>query len=85
LQIDPTRDAFVLDEKSMTISKLGSAGACRLTCHKTTGGHQLAMLPIAIRLQLEGDKAVTNTSRKAEMQEIEKVSVQPCPAVCMTF
>jgi hypothetical protein len=73
VQIDPSRDSFIIDDKGRRISKLGSAGACRLTCHKTTGGHQLAMLPIAIRLQLPGERACTNSAKKAEMQEIEKV------------
>lgn len=61
-----------MDEKGK-ISKYGSAGACRLTCHKTTAGHAVSMISIPIRLQLQADKVTTLAERKMEVQEIEKV------------
>jgi hypothetical protein len=69
-QIDQSRDALVTDDKGKSISKNGSAGACRLTNHKTTFGHNIAMLSIPIRSQ---QHSVSIASRKLELQEIEKV------------
>jgi hypothetical protein len=72
-QMDTSRESLVMDEKGK-ISKCGKAGAGRFTTHKMTGGHAMSMLAIGIRLHI-GEKGFSTAVRRAELQEIESVSI----------